>query len=191
MTELAESIIEKYYPKDSYAYKILHTHVMNVTKLALRIAEHNAHLNPNMEYIKTACMLHDIGIFKTHAPEIGCYGDFPYIAHTFLGRELLECEGLHDIAPICERHIGVGITVDDILKAKLPLPRRDMTPQTTEEKIICYADKFYSKNPEKLNRIKPVKKILKKLSKHGKKKAGIFEGFMEEFGWEYIYPESL
>ncbi len=186
MTDIAESIIEKYYPKDSFAYKILHTHVMNVTKLALRIAEHNQHLNPDLEYIKTACMLHDIGIFKTHAPDIGCYGDFPYIAHTFLGRELLECEGLQEIAPICERHVGVGITVDDILKAKLPLPRRDMSPRTVEEKIICYADKFYSKNPEKLNKIKSLKKILKKLSKHGKKKVRIFEGFMETFGHEYF-----
>ncbi|MCF8228971.1 MAG: HD domain-containing protein [Bacteroidales bacterium] len=186
MTETAERIIEKYYPVKSYAYKILHAHSLNVTRLALRIAEHNKHLKPDFDYIKTAGMLHDIGIFKTDAPEIGCYGKYPYIAHTYLGREILEKEGLHEIATICERHIGVGLSIDDILKNKLPLPKRDMLPISTEEKIICYADKFYSKNPEKLHRIKSSEKILKKMQKYGPEKIRAFENMMQEFGHEYI-----
>ena len=34
----------------------------------------------------------------------------------------------------------------EIQTRNLPIPLRDMTPQTMEEQIICYADKFYSKN---------------------------------------------
>lgn len=186
MTETAEKILEKYYSTNSKAYKILHRHSLNVTRLALKIAEKNPQLQADVEYIKTAGMLHDIGIFKTNAPDIGCHGDYPYIAHTYLGREILEKEGLTDIAPICERHVGVGISIRDIEENGLPLPKRDMIPLSTEEKIICYADKFYSKKSAKIDKVKPIEKILKKLKKHGKHKVAVFRSFMEEFGWEYI-----
>jgi len=38
--------------------------------------------------------LHDIGVCRTAAPDIGCNGSEPYIRHGVLGRELLEAEGL-------------------------------------------------------------------------------------------------
>ncbi len=56
---------------------------------------------------------------------------------------MLEAEGLPRHALVCERHTGAGLTVDDIISQRLPLPLRDMTPQTLEERLICYADKFY------------------------------------------------
>ncbi len=59
-------------------------------------------------------MLHDIGIFLTNAPHIGCYGDKPYICHGYLGREILDKEGLPGHAMVCERHVGAGLTVTDI-----------------------------------------------------------------------------
>lgn len=52
---------------------------------------------------------------------------------------------------VAERHTGAGITLDNILKAGLPLPRREMVPQSLEEKIICCADKYFSKSPKKSN----------------------------------------
>jgi uncharacterized protein len=184
---LYDTIITKYYPKDSVRYKYYYTHCRAVTDLALKVARMNPDLNANIDFIETASMLHDIGIFLTDAPQIGCHGDKPYICHGYLGRELLEKEGLPEIAPICERHIGVGITVEEIKRRDLPLPLRDMTPQSIEEKIICYADKFYSKSAEDLTRPKSTEKILKKLSKHGSEKAEIFREMMEMFGWEYVY----
>lgn len=191
MTETADHIIKKYYPANSLAYSILYPHSVNVTRLALLIADNNPHLNADRDYLKLAGMLHDIGIFKTNAPDIGCHGEYPYVAHTYLGRKILEDEGLMGVAPICERHIGVGISAEEILSNKMPLPARDMLPKTPEEKIICYADKFFSKNPEKINRIKTTDKIIRKLSKHGDVKAATFRSFMEEFGWEYIRHENL
>lgn len=181
-----DTIIKRHYPPGSVRYDYYYVHCQSVTELALKIAAMNPGLNADLGYIETAAMLHDIGIFLTDAPQIGCYGDKPYICHGYLGRELLEKEGLKDIAPICERHIGVGITVDEIKNRGLPLPLRDMTPQTIEEKIICYADKFYSKSAEDLTRPKSIEKILSKLSKHGPEKAQKFMEFMELFGWEYI-----
>jgi uncharacterized protein len=185
--DITDYILEKYYPINELAYQILYPHSVNVCNLALKIAEQNKHLNPDFAYIRVAAMLHDIGILKTDAPGIGCFGLLPYIAHTYSGREILEKEGLSEIATICERHIGVGITIKDIKRDNLPLPLRDMTPQSIEEKIICYADKFYSKNPKKLHQIKPISKILRKIEKYGTEKEKVFRGFMELFGHKYIY----
>jgi uncharacterized protein len=180
-------IIEKYYPPGSIGYNIYFPHCEAVTKLALMIARTNPKFQADEEMIGFGGMLHDIGIFYTDAPEIGCFGDLPYIAHGYKGRELLEKEGLLMIAGICERHIGVGITLEDIEKYNLPLPKRDMTPQTIEEKIICYADKYFSKSANNLHQPKPLIKIKKSISKYGEDKWEIFEGMMKIFGTENIY----
>ncbi len=129
-----------------------------------------------------AAYLHDIGVCKVDAPDIGCYGKEPYIRHGILGRELLDTEGLPVHAMICERHTGVGLTIDDIERQNLPLPRRNMSPETVTERLICYADLFFSKNPEKLEKEKSVEKIRKKLAVFGKEKVAIFDAWHKEFG---------
>ncbi len=184
-----KNIIDKYYSKGSKAHKILLTHSECVKTLALKIAANNRHLNPDTEIIEEAAMLHDIGIFLTSAPKIGCFGKFPYICHGYLGREILEKEGLPKIALFCERHTGTGITVDEIIKQNLPLPHREMVPITVEEKIICYADKFFSKSGKHLTIPKPLKKIHKNLSKYGEDKIKKFDEFITMFGIDYIYGE--
>ena len=119
-------IIQKYYNPKSKAYKLLVVHSKMVAQKALKIAKHVNHLNPDKKFIREAAMLHDIGVIKTKAPEIGCYGDEPYLRHGYLGRKILEKEGLLKHALVCERHIGVGITKEEIIKRKLSLPKRDM-----------------------------------------------------------------
>lgn len=49
-------------------------------------------------------------------------------------------------ARVAERHTGAGITIEDIDTQSLPLPRRDYVPETLLERLVCYADKFYSKS---------------------------------------------
>ncbi|HRZ21139.1 MAG TPA: HDIG domain-containing protein, partial [Bacteroidales bacterium] len=131
-----EEIIRKYYPGGSLSFNYLSIHSQKVTEASLLIASHNPAMKADMEIIRWSAMLHDIGIFLTQSPEIGCTGPFPYIAHGYLGRELLEREGLHEIAPVCERHIGLGITLSDIITYNMPLPHREMVPVTIEEKIV-------------------------------------------------------
>jgi uncharacterized protein len=160
---------------------------MAVTELALKIARSHPELEADEEVLMFGGMLHDIGIFYTNAPEIGCFGELPYLAHGYLGRELLEKEGLSKIAPVCERHIGVGITLEDIRKNNLPIPHREMTPQTIEEKIICYADKFYSKSADNLVLPKPFDKVKKSINKYGEDKWKVFEAMMEMFGIDLVY----
>ena len=151
-------IIQKYYDKDSKTYKVLIEHGEAVAKKAAAIAKK---VGADVQFVKEAAMLHDIGIFLTHAPSIDCHGKEPYIKHGVLGREILEKEGLPKHALVCERHIGVGITKEEVEKFNLPLPKRDMYPVTVEEEIITYADKFFSKDkPEKT--VEEIKKNLKK-----------------------------
>lgn len=126
-------------------------------------------------------MLHDIGIFLTNAPHIGCYGDKPYICHGYLGRELLEKEGLPGHAIVCERHVGAGLTVSDIETGKLPLPLRDMSPVTLEEKIICFADKFYSKVKDNTGNKKAILQIRKELGRYGQSKLQQFDEWLVFF----------
>jgi len=129
-----------------------------------------------------AAYLHDIGVCKVQAPDIDCYGREPYIRHGVLGRELLEAKGLPLHAMICERHTGVGLTLADIINQKLPLPHREMVPETLAERIICYADLFFSKNPDRLEKEKSVEKIRKSLSRFGPEKVAVFDTWQREFG---------
>ena len=133
-------------PKGSAAHEILVEHSSLVAKKALAIARNISHLNPDMDFIYEAAMLHDIGIIMTRTPELGCTGTLPYICHGYAGRAILERAGFARHGQVCERHVGAGITIEDIRAGSLPIPLRDMAPQSLEEQIICYADKFYSKN---------------------------------------------
>lgn len=66
--------------------------------------------------------------------------------HGYLGAEILRNEGINEkYAKVCERHVGIGLTIHDIKKNGFDLPLRNIVPQSIEEKIICYADKFFSK----------------------------------------------
>ena len=180
-------IILKYYKEDTLAHKYYFTHCLKVAELAMKVASHNAHLSLDTNFIISGAMLHDIGIIKTYAPEIGCFGTFPYIAHTYLGREILEKEGLFVLALVCERHVGTGLSKEDIVNSGFPLPIRDMIPLTTEEKLICYADKFYSKSDKHLTIPRSPEKIRKKILKYGEEKLQQFEIFVNLFGIDYIY----
>lgn len=174
-------IIEKYYKKDSELFEILVVHSNLVAKKALEIAKRVPELSPDLSFICEAAMLHDIGIFKTHAPIINCHGDKNYLCHGYLGREILEKEGYTKHALVCERHTGTGLSLADITNQKLPLPQRDMRPQTIEEEIICLADKFYSKNPNELKKEKTIKEIKKGFEKYGKNKVEEFEKLARKY----------
>ena len=141
------SLINAYYPPGTRAHEIFMAHAVAVREKALAIARRLDALNPDYDFISSAAMLHDIGIFKTHDRILECFGDLPYICHGVAGRGLLEELGMPRHARVCECHVGVGITREEVMVNNLPLPERDMVPRTLEEEIICYADKFFSKLP--------------------------------------------
>ena len=108
-------------------------------------------------------MLHDIGIFRCDAPGICCHGTEPYLRHGLIGGEIMRSEGFPRHARVCERHTGAGLTREEIINQDLPLPHQDFLPETLEEKLVCYADKFYSKSHP--DREKPFEQAKKSIAR--------------------------
>lgn len=137
-------IIDKYYADNPKAKALLIHHSECVANFAEEIAIKKK-LKVNLKFLKEAALLHDIGIFKCKFDILHIHGDDPYYKHGVNGFEILKNEGLENHALVCERHIGTGLSLEDIKKQNLDLPKRDMIPISIEEKLICYADKFFTK----------------------------------------------
>ena len=112
----------------------------------MQIIDAHPDWNVDREFVAEAAMLHDIGIIHCNAPKIFCVGPHHYIEHGYLGAEMLRAEGLPKHALVAERHTGSGITMEQVIREDLPIPVQDYLPVSLEERIICYADKFYSKS---------------------------------------------
>ena len=145
----------------------------------MEIAERHPELKIDTRFVYEAALLHDIGIYMTDAEGIACYGDEPYIRHGYLGAELLRREGLLRHALVAERHTGSGLTPEDIQARGIDLPEGEYMPQSIEEKLICYADKFYSKT--KLGQRKSLEKVRSSMQRHGAESLVRFDALHELF----------
>ena len=145
------SIINKYYPNDDELRQLLLKHSRQVADRCMQIVRKHKELSVDVQFLEEAAMLHDIGIFKCDAPSIYCVGTEPYIKHGPIGGELLRVEGFPRHARVAERHTGTGLP--------------DYEPETLEEQIICYADKFYSKSSP--DRVRTVAETAQSLEKFG------------------------
>ena len=167
----AFEILARYYSPSEKSHEVIVVHSVLVARLAHEIArtylERHAAAELDLPFILEAAVLHDIGIGACDAPGIGCHGREDYIRHGVIGREILEKEGLPRHALVCERHTGSGIPREEVREQGLPLPDRDHLPESAEEKIICVADKFYSKSPKSLWKKQSLSKIDAKIARWG------------------------
>ena len=136
-------------------------HSRQVADLCLAIVAKHKELPVDVQFMEEAAMLHDIGIYRCDAPSIHCHGTEPYLRHGPIGGEILRAEGFPRHARVAERHTGTG------------LPGYE--PETLEEQIICYADKFYSKS--RLDRVLTVAETAQSLEKFG------HEGVLKFLAW--------
>ncbi len=202
------ALIHRYYPEDNALRRMLLHHSRQVCARALQIVERHPELGANRNLVEAGAMLHDIGIFLTDAPGIHCHGTAHYILHGSLGAQLLrneakqlkkekqQAEQLNEeqlqaiqlqeelhfyeaLARICERHTGTGLTRQTIIERGLPDPQKDLLPETIEEQIICYADKFYSKSH--LERERTIPQTLQSLEKFGDEGVEKFRHWTELF----------
>lgn len=173
------NLIERFYPAEPRLRRLLLTHSRCVADKALAIARKltiaDADINLDLDFIEEAAMLHDIGIAECDAPDIFCFGTLPYICHGVEGARILAEAGLLRHARVCERHTGSGLTAQEIIDEALPIPARDMLPISPEEKIICYADKFFSKNPDSLTAEKSIESVRKSIARFGTEPLERFE----------------
>jgi len=175
------AIIHKHIDPASLTYRYYLPHVVLVTQKALQAARRLNLAEAQLRFIEEAAMLHDIGIIKVKAEEIGCTGDLPYLCHLSEGRAILEREGLPGHALVAERHAGVGISKEEIMERNYPLPPRDMLAESLEEKIISWADLFYGKYPGKVWVERPQEKVRQGLAKFGQDKVKRFDEWQALF----------
>lgn len=174
-----KAIIDKYYPQDNALKNILLTHSQSVAHKALQIVSSHNGLDVDPRFVLEAAMLHDIGIVHCNAPSIQCFGSEPYICHGRIGAEMLREEGFPMHARVCERHTGAGLSKEEIIRQNLPLPHEDFLPETTAEKLICYADKFFSKS--RLDHEKTLAEAERSIAKFGE------EGLLRFREWEKMF----
>lgn len=182
MKQKALDIIEEYYGNTPELKELLLAHSEAVAAKAKECAEQRDLTGSlDMEFVEEASLLHDLGIFLTDAPSIHCHGSMPYICHGIAGAGLLELEDMPRHARVAERHTGAGLTAAEIEAQKLPLPRTDMLPETMEEKLICYADKFFSKSGDP-KKEKSLEKVMEQMKSHGEDTLARFMELHRLFG---------
>ena len=189
-----KEIIDFYYPNDDELKNIYNIHAEKVTSLALEMARRHPELNIDMQFVEEAAMLHDLGIFLTDAPRIFCYGTESYLCHGYLGAELLRSRGFERHARVCERHTGTGLTKEQILAAGWNLPVRDFVPETIEEQLICFADKFYSKTKflHQARTLEQVVESMAKISPQAVEKVKEWaKMFMYRSDFLFLYPRAF
>ena len=172
-------LIEKYCSGNPELFHVLVDHSKSVSDKALSLLDNHPELKADSAFIHNAAMLHDIGIVKTFAPSIFCFGTEPYICHGFLGAKIVTEEGLPEFARICSCHTGTGLSKEEIILQNLPLPHQDFMPESIEEQIICFADKFYSKT--RLGQEKTPDQVRKSLEKFGQQSVERFNHWCDVF----------
>lgn len=185
-----QQIIDEYYPESENAAlrKILMVHSRSVADMALECIDRHPELTIDRDFVEAAAMLHDIGVCMCDAKDVECYGSSDYMLHGRCGADLLRLyasthgiseEEIEPYTRVCERHTGAGLTIADIIAQKLPLPAIDLVPETLEEKLVCYADKFFSKTH--IDTRKPLEKVEKSIARFG-------EGGLKRFKeWHGIF----
>ena len=159
-----QEIIDRYYPLENELKDIFMIHARAVTEMALDLAKKHPELKMDLQFIEEAAMLHDLGIFLTDAPRIHCYGNAQYLCHGYLGAELLRSLGYERHARVCERHTGTGLKKEQILANGWDIPAKDLLPETLEEQLICFADKFFSKT-KYLNTPRTLEQVVESMHK--------------------------
>ena len=91
---------------------------------------------------------------------------------------------LEPFALICERHTGSGLTTADIISQKLPLPEQDFLPLTPEEKMVCLADKFFSKSGDMEE--KSFEKVRRSMAKFGDASLARFDNLWAFFNFRSV-----
>jgi len=177
-------LLHKKYAPTNDAFNLVFTHCQIIWDIAEQLIR-NSNLSVDMELVKAGCLLHDIGLYKL----IDTAGniDPQHIKHGILGHDLLRHEGYPEI--ICRfasHHTGVGLTKADVLAQKLPLPMQSYVPETAEEALVTYADKFHSKSQPPC--FITYKKYKEYVAGFGSDKVERFERMAKQFGLPDLDP---
>ncbi|WP_033337883.1 HD domain-containing protein [Catenuloplanes japonicus] len=168
------------------AFEKVWTHCEIVCAIAEQLMDAPAGPDLDRALVRAGCLLHDIGVYRLY-DEHGRLDGRNYVTHGLRGHDLLREEGLPDaLCRICSHHTGVGISREDVLAQRLPLPPADYLATTAEERLVMYADKFHSKKtPPVFN---SVEAFAASIRRFGADKPARFQALRDEFGTPDLVP---
>lgn len=130
------------------ALDLVLTHCRIVSRVAEQLAEGLAARDGravDLDLVRAGCLVHDVGVYRLYRPD-GHLDHASYVRHGVLGHELLRDLGHPEVlCRFASRHTGVGLTREDVVAQRLPIPVDDYTPRSVEEQLVAYADTFHSK----------------------------------------------
>ncbi len=178
---------KKHAPSDS-VHDLVFNHCRIVRDIAIQLIEKNS-LSLDRELVEAGALLHDIGVYPLFDAVGMLRKDAHYITHGVEGERILKAEGMpEEIWRFAAHHTGVGLTKQDVISHKLPLPIIDYLAETDEELLIMYADKFHSKTtPPCFNSYEWYRDDV---AKFGSDKVIAFERMAAKFGKPNLRPLS-
>ena len=127
--------LHRRFAPDEATFELVYTHC----EIVWAIAEQLTTKDVDADVVRAGCLLHDVGVYRLD-------GRDDYIRHGVLGHALLRDAGLPEtLARFGSHHTGVGISREDVVRQRLPIPAGDYLAETPEELLVMYADKFHSK----------------------------------------------
>jgi uncharacterized protein len=177
--EVIQQLHHTYAPSEA-AFQLVFTHCKVVDAIAQQLIQ-TSHLQVDRDLVHVGCMLHDIGVYELLDMDGLERKDIPYITHGIRGEAILKKEGYSTtIWRFASHHTGVGLTKEDVIQGKLPLPVADYEPNTPEEELVMYADKFHSKStPPQFNSFATYRDHV---IQFGEDKAKLFDALADRLG---------
>lgn len=173
--EEIRALHEKHAPTRE-AFELVHTHCEIVCAIAERLVDGSG---ADVRLVRAGCLLHDIGVYRLYSG--GALDHARYIRHGVLGHALLAEEGFGEtLRRFCSCHVGVGLTAGDVRRQGLPIPVADYLPETVEERLVMYADKFHTKSNPPVFLTADAYAV--RARRFGEEKAATFAKLRAEFG---------
>ena len=175
-TDLEIRALHERHAPSPEAFALVWTHCEIVCRIAEQVGGHGL----DMALVRAGCLLHDIGVYRLGP-------DDHYVRHGVLGSALLAEAGVPEtLRRFCAHHTGVGITRDDVLEQRLPLPPGDYLAETPEEELVMYADKFHSKSTPP--RFLTAATFAQRAGRFGPEKVRRFASLVDRFGEPELAP---
>lgn len=135
--------IHRKYAKTDADFNLVYQHCQVIEAIAMQLLDARPIVGIDRGLVRVGCLLHDIGAYEVLEDGRFVQG----IRHGTVGENILQREGFSEaISRFASHHTGVGLTEQDVIDQRLPIPVADYTAQTNEERLLMYADKFHSKS---------------------------------------------
>ncbi|MDB5185112.1 MAG: metal dependent phosphohydrolase [Candidatus Saccharibacteria bacterium] len=166
------------YARNEAVFDLVYTHCGIVTEIALWCADRIA-APVDRELLIAGCMLHDIGTYALFDDSGHIENQHTYRQHAVFGAALVAEEGYDPrIVAMIRNHVQMGLSKQEIIDNQLALPHNDFQPQTLEERLVCYADRFHTKLPV----FSSYETLLATMRERLSEQAVKFEAASKEFG---------